>query len=420
MLCSRELFVGRHIPIATYVLGVIGAWLLMTSSAFAQSVPVGEPNPADVRVRIGPLYMNPTIALTNLGVDTNVFNEATDQNPKRDFTAIVEPSADLWLRMGRTWITARIAEQVVWFQKYSNQRSSNNQVRLGWTVPLNRLSFQANGSYIRTRERPGFEIDARAQRDERGIDGTAEFRLLAKTFFGIRGTTTRVNFDEGQKVGGQDLRVELNRTSRTMALTIRNQLTPLTNLTFEFGRVGDRFEFSTLRDTDSTRVTAGLTFDPFALLKGNATVGYRRFRPLDNALPGFTGLTTAVDLSYVLLGSTRFNATVSRDVEYSLDINQPYYLQTGFTASIAQQLFGPIDVVGRFGRHRLAYRDRAGAAVEAPNRVDFATTYGGGFGYHVGRNLRIGVNIDQSNRESPIEGRRYEGLKFGTTVVYGL
>jgi hypothetical protein len=191
-----------------------------------------------------------------------------------------------------------------------------------------------------------------------------------------------------------------------MGLTMRSELTPLTDLTLDVGRVEDRFEFSPLRDSDSTTLGAGLKFDPFALLKGGATIGYRRFQPLTAGVPPYNGLTTAVDLSYVLLGSTRFNVTVSRDVAFSFDVNQPYYLQTGLTASISQQIFGPVDMVARFGRQRLAYRDRTGVALEAPNRTDHTNTFGGGFGYHLGRDLRIGVNIDQSNRESPLRYRR--------------
>ena len=60
------------------------------SAASAQTGGDGAPDPSKVRVRIGPLWMNPTIALTNLGVDTNVFNGPAGQEQK-DFTATVTP-----------------------------------------------------------------------------------------------------------------------------------------------------------------------------------------------------------------------------------------------------------------------------------------------------------------------------------------
>jgi hypothetical protein len=125
------------------------------------------------------------------------------------------------------------------------------------------------------------------------------------------------------------------------------------------------------------------------------------------------------DLSYVLLGSTRVAGQVTRDVQYSYDVNQPYYVQTAFTASVAQKIFGPVDVQGRIGAARLAYTTRVGALVQVADRVDHTTTYGVGLGYHVGQDLRLAFNLDRNTRESAVDGRSYHGLKYGTAVTYG-
>src|ERR1051325_12203751 len=82
----------------------------------AAQQPEGGPDPSKVRVRLGPLMMNPSIALANLGVDDNVFNEET--NPKRDFTFTLTPQTDLWLPLARTWLKGGINENLVWYQKY--------------------------------------------------------------------------------------------------------------------------------------------------------------------------------------------------------------------------------------------------------------------------------------------------------------
>jgi hypothetical protein len=44
--------------------------------------------------------------------------------------------------------------------------------------------------------------------------------------------------------------------------------------------------------------------------------------------------------------------------------------------------------------------------------------YGGGIGYHKGKNLRIGVNVDQMRRESVIVTHSYERPSFGTSLTY--
>jgi len=108
-----------------------------------------------------------------------------------------------------------------------------------------------------------------------------------------------------------------------------------------------------------------------------------------------------------------------RDLQDSYDISQPYYLQSGINASIAQQIYGPLDVQGRIGAQRLAYLARAGAAVQAPNRVDHVRLYGVGVGYRLGRDLRFGVNVDEQKRQSMVDILQYDGLRYGVTITYG-
>ena len=391
--------------------------MLAPVGAFAQSDP-GAP-PANVRMRIGPLFINPTLALTNAGVDTNVFNDPDSVVPRKDFTVTVTPATDLWLRFGRSWINAGVKEDIVYYQKYASQRSVNESYKVNWVIPLNRLTFNPGVSYITTRDRPGFEIDLRAQHSEIDYNGTIEIRALSKTYFGVRGDRQTTKFASDAVFLGSNLQDDLNRTVTTGGFTLRQQVTPLTSITFDVSREQDRFELSPSRDTDSTAITGGVKFDPFALIKGSATFGYRDFKPVSPDVPGYQGSTVAVDLSYVALGSTRLAVTATRDVQYSYDINQPYYLMTGVTGSISQQIFGPIDVVARAGTQQLAYRDRAGAVVAVADRVDHVKSYGGGVGYHMGRDTRIGFNIDQQRRISAVDSRQYSGLRYGFAVTYG-
>jgi hypothetical protein len=127
-----------------------------------------------------------------------------------------------------------------------------------------------------------------------------------------------------------------------------------------------------------------------------------------------------VGLTYTLLGSTRFAATVTRDVEFSYDIDQPYYLLTGGAASIAQQIYGPLDVVGRIGAQRLKYTARVGVATVSPDRTDHVRSYGAGVGFHLGQDLRLGFNFDKERRTSIDPDREYEGMKYGSSITYGL
>jgi len=145
----------------------------------------------------------------------NVYNDPDDRNPKNDFTLTVIPSTDLWLRMGPTWFTGFLKEEIVWYQKYANERAANDTYSLGWKVPLNRLVFGVSGAYRNLKERPGFEIDARVQRKEIQYDGSAEFRGLSKTFFGVKASRSSENYSNDAEFLGSNLQNELNRVSTT-------------------------------------------------------------------------------------------------------------------------------------------------------------------------------------------------------------
>jgi Putative beta-barrel porin 2 len=398
---------------------VLAAGILLASAPNSRAQEIPDPA-AEARIHFGPLALTPTLALVNAGMDTNVFNEPTFAGPKRDFTITFEPKADWWLRMGPTWFLGNVTEGFVYYDKYADERSINGFYKGGWLVPLTRLTTQVDGSYLTTRDRPGFEIDERARRFETTVDGSVEVRALSRTFVGIKAKRQEIEYDAGATFQEESLRVQLNRTVTEGALTFRHELTPLTSLTVDVQREQARFKFAPLRDADSTQIIAGVQFDPYALLKGSATFGYRDFKPRVSGLPKYKGSTAAIDLTYLALVSTKIMVRGTRDVQYSYDINQPYYLQTGISGEVMQKILGPVDIVGRAGFATLDYRDREGVEVLVENRSDSVRLYGGGIGYRIGKDVRLGFNLDYQKRESQVPTRQYEGFRCGTSVTYGL
>ena len=99
----------------------LSLFLLAAVPAVSQDAP---PDPfATARLRSGPLAWTPGLAVTNVGWDSNVFNEWT--NPKDDFTATVTPQADMWLRFGPLQVVAHGAVGYQYFAHYVEERSWN-------------------------------------------------------------------------------------------------------------------------------------------------------------------------------------------------------------------------------------------------------------------------------------------------------
>jgi len=405
----------RHIPVAVCLASV----LLSAATARAQGGDTGGPDPSSVKVRIGPVMMTPAISLTNVGVDHNVFNDPPTRDPKEDFTFTLTPRTDLWLRMGPTWLTGKVDESLTWFEQYASERTANSLYGIGWSMPGSRMAFKVNGTYLNTRERPGFEIDTRAEHTDVTFSGSYDFNAFSKTFIGVTAARVDTGFVENAEYLGVNLHDSLNRRTLSYGLTARHQLTPLTTVSGGVTRQEDDFDYSPDRNTVGTVVDAKLDFAPEALLRGGVSVGYEIFRPIDPALPEFRGFIYNVNLTYVLLGSTRFAASGGRGPRYSFDINQPYYLQTQIGGSVAQQIFGPVDVQVRGDYALLDYRNRAGADVLVPDRADHVTTVGIGVGFHMGTDLRLSFNADQSNRDTKVFAHQYERLLLGASLTYG-
>src|SRR5262249_60153427 len=111
---SREDLARTRLPKIFAALSIMFV-LFASVPAFAQVGDGAPPDSTGVRVRIGPLLMDPRISLTNVGVDDNVFNDPANKDPKKDFTFTLMPVSDFWLRLGPTWIDANLTETLNWY-----------------------------------------------------------------------------------------------------------------------------------------------------------------------------------------------------------------------------------------------------------------------------------------------------------------
>jgi hypothetical protein len=377
-----------------------------------------RPDPASsARFRLGPVAFAPVIELRNIGIDSNVFNEPSADEPQSDFTATFAPGVKSWMRVGRARLSVEQRVDLVYFHKFDSQRSANSNGVYRLELPLARVTPYVSHGLLFTRDRPGFEIDARARRTERTLTAGADVQVGSRLTTSLAVRRGRHEYSANETFQGTYLRELLNRDVDSVELAVRHKATPLTTLVLLGESRRERFDESPARDADSVRITPGVEFDAFAIISGKGFVGFRRMDFRSPDVPDFAGLVASGDLGYRLLGSTRFNLKALRDIAYSYQVDEPYYVQTGATLSVTQVVKAGWDVVGRVGRQRLAYERRAGAVVVG-NRVDGVWIVGGGAGYRFSQGLRLGINVDSYRRRSDSARRDYDGLLVGSTVTY--
>jgi hypothetical protein len=397
--------------------------LLIPASVQAQASQDGSQAAAEAKLHLGPLALQPKLAIRNLGVDTNTLNAS--EAPERDVTATVSPELQSWLRVGRLHLTSTSSIDWNYFQRLSSQRSFNGAQAGRADLSLGYVRPYVGGRIARSRQRPNLEIDARVERTTREAQAGIDFLISPRLTFTL-GAVDRT-FEFGEAIVGEVVLADaLNRDERASALEGRFVLTPLTSLVFETEYRQDRFERTTSRDTDTVLVEGGLEFKPLALISGRARVGFRHFAPRDATMPEFRGLTSDVELSYLVRDLTRVTVTVARDLEYSFEPTEPYYVSTGTQVQVVQALGSSWDLVGRAGRTTLAYERLSAVIVPGgatslagTARVDRMLVGGGGVGRRLGTDVRVGIDIDRVARRSVVPTRSYAGIRVGGSVTYG-
>ena len=407
--------------------------LLLALSALAPSVAYAQAGAnhdieeirKNARMHVGPFYMTPAVQLKDLGVDTNVFNAAGEQ--KSDFMVNVSPKADVWLPVARRALfSTSVATDLVWYANYDSERSIDPRVTVLAEGYLHRLTVFAENAFLNTRQRPNFEIDVRSRHVENNLLAGAEYRLSPKFSVEVAGRRFDTSYAADAQFDGTSLQRTLNRRTTGVQATARHRATPLTTLAVRYENLRDEFAYSPSRDSRSYRVMPGIELKPRALITGAAYVGYRRFSPMDAAaLPEFSGLVANLGLSHTVMGSTTFGVSYRRDLTYSYEETQPFFVDNALGASVRRALGRRFDVLLSADRHRYEYRDLTtglptASLLPVEQRVDTTWSYGASLGYRMGRGARIGFGASYWVRESTTRQLRdYDNLRIGTTATYG-
>lgn len=409
--------------VALSLLGIV----LVGTEAFAQS---GAERTAAAResaaFRVGPWYLTPAISIDNIGFDSNVFFDPETQEPVSDFLISMTPSVKAALPIAsRALITADLKPRADYYRRFSNARSFTPQGSVLAEMFSTRMDFFAGGSFQAGRRRPSFEIERRVDTSTLDVTGGVRYRLRPRLTFELAGSRTATKY-ESEEFQGVDLDAALTGFSTGARASVRRRLTAKTSVDLSADFSSSTFDASPEKDGTRFQLTPGLSFAPNALIAGGLRVGMLKFMPESAALPSFTGVVADVDLSYTLREATRVAVRWRRDLQYSYEPLQPYYVISGLGASLRRQLFGRFDAIVAFDQYESSYRDLvdldAGDSAAPPvSRVDTNRTYSGDIGMRLSRRSRVGLRVSTSERRSNRHtDRNYRGTQIGLSYAYGM
>jgi hypothetical protein len=406
------------------ILLVFGWMLLAAAPAAAQTEILLDPqlrmDPADGRE--APLFVwRPSVELLNLGWDSNLFNlpkedrPPQDEIPRGDFvTSVAAGLAPIWSPGGGARIAAAGGVAYNYYHRFERERGFDMGARGRIEVPWSRARLHGGASYFDLRQRLNYEVDVRARRTERDVDGGIDLALGSRTRLDLRARRYEVLFDE-EAPEVQYVRDALNREERTLGGSFEYAITPFTNLVVTGERGIHRFPLSPLRNGDSDAVLAGLSLSSDAVVSGRFMFGVRHLTVVNPSIPAYNGLVANIDASTVLGVSTRLAVRGRRDVAFSVGEAAPYYTQSVAGASLMQALGEKWDTGVRFDRVLLDYVQ----SLIAPGDKyrEYVDVFGGTVGFKFPGGFRISLEGELMRRSaSTAPSRSYETLRFYTVI----
>lgn len=372
------------------------------------------------RIRLGPFYLTPSISLENIGYDTNVFLDPETREPQSDFVVTITPALRAALPIAsRALVTFDLAPRGEYYRRLSNARSFAPQGAVLGEVFSPRFDLIGEGSLHSGRRRPSFEIEQRVDFTNTMVAGGLRYRPRSRLDFELTAFRTSTSFQD-ELFEEVNLDESLTRQNLGLRLTATRRLTSKTSASISVERSSSEFAVSSEKNGTTLVVSPGLSFTANALIAGQFNIGWLKFTPEKEALPEFAGVVADVDLSYTLRQATRFAVRWRRDLNYSFEPLQPYYLLRGLGASVRRQVVGRVDLILAFDQFESSYRSLL--EMEAPAaRVDISQTYSGDLGMRLNRQSRVGFRVATVTRESNQRAdRNYRGIQMGLSYHYGM
>jgi hypothetical protein len=404
------------------ILKTKGLWLTVTAIVLTAAPVAGQitaPREA-AQIELGPLSLYPSLQVVDAGVDENVFNDGTA--PQRDYTLTVASRMLSVLRLGSNELLFQTGNDYVWFRDFSSERSSNAQYAVRFNLSASRFKPFIGAERIRTRTRPGPEIDTRARRIDRSLLGGLAYDVSPRTALTASVRFDESNYEDGEVFRDVALDDALNRRGRGADAGVRYAVTPLTTLSVLAGYEEQKFGGNDLRDLKRYTFGPTVEFSPEAAIRGRASVAVEIFEPENVALTRRTGVTYQAVLNWSLYGRTAFDLGAGRNISYSYLDTDPYYQLTNVRLQVSQPLAWRFDLFATGNWNHMAYRWRFGAEAgdgQSP-RVDRVIGGSAGVGINIGRGFHVRIGLEKTQRrsvEDPLQN--YARSRLLSTVTVG-
>jgi hypothetical protein len=403
-------------------LAPLGVLALLAAAPASAQVRVA---PLEVaRFHVGPLELTPTFAISNLGIDNNVFNDGRN---RRDANLIMNPGLNAFLPVGRRIRVGGDGQMDVgWFTREGDERYVDLRGNAGAELDLGPLTLVAGARGGRQRQRFSIEVDDRIRRETHELSGGAGISLGARSLVVFEAFTGRLRFDSSTAYTperGDQIRRALDRDWYGGRAELRYRLTDKTTAVVRGERREDEFVFDPEPRSSARRwdLVGGFDLAKTALVSGRLLAGVVSV-PADEgqAVPPYTGLAIEASLSRNLAWFAQLRIAGRRDVSWAVSRGilesaerRNSFVDEHLSAELSLGL--PLDAVLRtsLGQDRARFLLPVIQRGSELSRVDRRLTLRASLLWPIGQRIRLGGSVLWARRSSNFAGVGYEGWRYG-------
>jgi len=368
----------------------------------------------------GPFRIQPSLVISNVGVDSNIFYSPAE--PIKDFTITAGPAATVYVPIHRKFVLSLYGSpQYVWYSKTEQERTWNYYFNGAAQLSLKNVFFSLEGTYSDARERWNTEIDIRPRRKEKGYGGSVLIRAAWKTSFSLGYRTVKYDYESVVYGDSFDVRERLNRQESYANFSLFYQASTQRRffLDFEYGLY--QFDFATqaaIGNSRSGAAYAGLEFSRLGRrVRGRVRIGYKKYdvRAVDG--PDYQGVVGDSQLWIRLAKPFVIRGSYVRDVRFSLWYDNPYYLESrpGAGVSLYPLRFLRLDYDYSVGRNTYPVVGGGGPDVK---RLDEYTIQSAGIYFRIRKSVALGFIASWWARDSNLDAEDDKRTFFGLNLTY--
>ena len=374
----------------------------------------------DAAWKFGPFRIQPSLVISNAGVDSNIFYSPAE--PIKDFTITAGPAATVYVPIHRKFVLSLYGSpQYVWYSKTEQERTWNYYLNGAAQLSLKNVFFSLEGTYSDARERWNTEIDIRPRRKEEGYGGSVLVKAAWKTSFSLGYRTVKYNYESVEVASGFNAQQKLNRQESYANFSFFYQASTQRRffLDFEYGLY--QFDFATqaaIGDSRSAAAYAGLDLSRLGRrVRGRIRVGYKKFDVRNSEGADYQGIVGDSQLWVRLAKPFVIRGSYVRDVRFSLWYDNPYYLESrpGAGVSLYPLRFLRLDYDYSVGRN--TYPEVGGGGTDV-KRLDEYTIQSAGIYFRIKKTVALGFIASWWVRNSNLDAEDDKRTFFGLNLTY--